>query len=63
MSLSDIAIVFGICTSVAGGVGVGGSYYLEHEYIPIGSLEKAFNKRDIRDIKRAIRNLEYKKQV
>lgn len=59
MTLSDIGIVFGICIPLVGGAGAGGKYWLEHEFVPIGSVEQAFNKRDQRDIKRMIRKLEY----
>ena len=35
---------------------------LDTRYVTVGSLEQAFAKKEIRDLKRMIRTLEYKKQ-
>lgn len=59
MSITDIGIIFGISMSVAGGGGVAGKYYMDHEYVTIGSVQEAFTKRDITLLKRQIRKLEY----
>ncbi len=55
MTLSDIGIVCGLCTSLLGAGAVGGDYYLQHEYVPIASMIQ----RDIRELKAEIRDLEY----
>ena len=55
MTLSDISIVFGMCTSLLLGGGAAGEYYLQHEYVPISALIE----RDIRELRSEIRNLEY----
>lgn len=62
MNIADIGVMLGIAMSVSLAGGTAGKYWMDHEYVPIGSLEKAFNERDIRDIKRMIRKLEYLKQ-
>lgn len=62
MNVGDIGVVVGIVMSVSVAGGTGAKYWMDHEYVPIGSLEKAFNARDVRDIRRMIRKLEYLKQ-
>jgi hypothetical protein len=59
MNIQDIGIVFSICCTLVGGTAAGGKYYLDHEYVPVSS----FVKKEIRDIKRMIRELEYDKKA
>lgn len=61
MNLSDAGIVMAITMSVAGAGGAAGKYWLDREYVPVGALQKAFTERDIRDIKRDIRELEWQR--
>lgn len=58
MNLADVATVIGICSTLIVPAGVGGKYYLDHEYVPVSS----FVKKEIRDVKKMIRELEYDKQ-
>jgi len=62
MTLADIGIVVGLTLSITGVSGTAGKYYLDHEYIPVGALQKAFDERDVRDLKRDIRKLEWLKK-
>ena len=59
MNIADAGVVLGITMSVAGVTGAAGKYWMDHEYVPVGALQKAFQERDIRDIKRRIRQLEW----
>jgi hypothetical protein len=59
MTLNDIAIIFGISASLLTGAGVTGKYYMDHEYVPASSFEKSLLKRDVRDVRKEIRELEW----
>ncbi len=37
MNLTDVGIIFAICTPLVAGVGAGGKYYADHEYVTIAS--------------------------
>ena len=41
MNLSDIAIIFGICTPLVIGGGTAGKYYADHEYVTIASQNQS----------------------
>lgn len=58
MTISDVGIVFSICSSLLIGTGTGANYYLEHEYVPVSGLLK----KEIRDARKDIRELEYLKK-
>ena len=62
MNLGDTALVFGIAATLTGAAGTAGKYWMDQEYVPVGALQKAFQERDIRDLKRRIRQLEWLKQ-
>lgn len=62
MNISDIGVVVGVVMSVGTVGGVGGKYYMDHEYITIGSFEQYSLKKEIREIRKDIRALEYKKK-
>lgn len=59
MNIADTGVVLGITMTVAGATGAAGKYWMDNEYVPVGALQKAFQERDIRDIKRDIRKLEW----
>lgn len=62
MNLSDIGIVFTMCSTLAGAGTIGGSYYMENElaeYVPISQLQDIFDDRDIKDLRKAISSLEW----
>ena len=55
MNLSDVGIVVGITVSLLTPSAAGLKYYADHEYITVSSQIK----RDIRELKAEIRDLEY----
>lgn len=55
MTLSDLTLIGGICTSILVPGGYGLKYYADHEYITVGSMVK----RDIRELQSEILDLEY----
>lgn len=61
MNIADAGVVLAITMTVATAGGAAGKYWMDHEYVPVGALQKAFNERDIRDIKRDIRELEWQR--
>ena len=57
MNLNDLAIVFGLCTSLATGGGIAGKYYLDNEYVSSDALQQyelRGLKRDARKLKRRV---------
>jgi len=62
MNLGDVGIVAAICSPLVVGAGTAGKYWAENEFITVGSFEQAFNKKEMRDLKSDIRELEYLKQ-
>ena len=59
MNLSDIGIVFGLCSSLLVGTGTAGKYYLDNEYVPVAGLEKLFDDQEAARLKREIRDLQW----
>ena len=59
MNLADTGIIFGIACSICGSAALGGKYYLDNEYITVGSFEQYSLKKEKRDIRRELRELEW----
>lgn len=57
MKISDIGIIFGICSTLVSGTAYAATYYLEHEFVPISS----FTKMQLRETNKEIRELKWLK--
>jgi len=59
MTLSDLAIIFTITTTVVGGAATGANYYAKTEFVTVGSLVERDLKRDLRQLNSEVLELEY----